>query len=118
MQLRAAVGKLFKEVKDPIFVVKWKEIYELGCCEAMGSAKHLYTIDALDGADSIVDNDEHEDSSAGYQMAAGSPRPGARSSPCLGASPGADDRADRQRFRPRALRLRREFGERSRLKRS
>jgi hypothetical protein len=26
---RAALGKLFDEVKDPIFLIKWKEIYEL-----------------------------------------------------------------------------------------
>jgi hypothetical protein len=25
---RAAIGKLFDEVKDPIFLIKWKEIYE------------------------------------------------------------------------------------------
>ncbi len=29
VQLRAAIAKLFKEAKDPIFVIKWKEIYEL-----------------------------------------------------------------------------------------
>ena len=29
MQLRAAIARLFKEAKDPIFVIKWKEIYEL-----------------------------------------------------------------------------------------
>ena len=28
-QLRAAVAKLLKEARDPIFVIKWKEIYEL-----------------------------------------------------------------------------------------
>jgi uncharacterized protein len=29
VQLRAAVSKLFREAKDPIYVIKWKEIYEL-----------------------------------------------------------------------------------------
>ena len=29
VQLRTAIAKLFKEAKDPIFVIKWKEIYEL-----------------------------------------------------------------------------------------
>jgi predicted phosphate transport protein (TIGR00153 family) len=29
VQLRAAIAKLFREAKDPIFVIKWKEIYEL-----------------------------------------------------------------------------------------
>lgn len=29
VQLRAAIAKLFKEQKDPIQVVKWKEIFEL-----------------------------------------------------------------------------------------
>jgi predicted phosphate transport protein (TIGR00153 family) len=29
VQLRAAIAKLFKEAKDPIFVIKWKEVYEL-----------------------------------------------------------------------------------------
>jgi uncharacterized protein len=27
--LRIAVARLFKEVRDPITVIKWKEIYEL-----------------------------------------------------------------------------------------
>jgi len=26
---RAALGKLFDEVKDPIFLIKWKEVYEI-----------------------------------------------------------------------------------------
>jgi uncharacterized protein Yka (UPF0111/DUF47 family) len=26
---RSALGKLFDEVKDPIFLIKWKEVYEL-----------------------------------------------------------------------------------------
>ena len=29
VQLRAAIAKLVKEANDPIFVIKWKEIYEL-----------------------------------------------------------------------------------------
>jgi len=34
----AAVAKLFKEAKDPLYVMKWKEIYEIteaaiDCCE-------------------------------------------------------------------------------------
>lgn len=29
VQLRAAIAKLFREEKDPIQVIKWKEIYEL-----------------------------------------------------------------------------------------
>jgi uncharacterized protein Yka (UPF0111/DUF47 family) len=29
VQLRGAIAKLFREQKDPILVIKWKEIYEL-----------------------------------------------------------------------------------------
>jgi predicted phosphate transport protein (TIGR00153 family) len=29
VQLRGAIAKLFREQKDPMFVIKWKEIYEL-----------------------------------------------------------------------------------------
>jgi uncharacterized protein Yka (UPF0111/DUF47 family) len=29
VQLRGAIAKLFKEEKDPIQIIKWKEIFEL-----------------------------------------------------------------------------------------